>query len=201
MLKIHGKQYLENYARWMLILKFSFSEADLLHADSPDIQDTVNDIGVEVVEDTYEDLKQLERFWVDYQNCRISEIPQRKIDGYKKRGGSLVLSNDTLLEGRFPSKANNPEHLIKTIEGKIDKLNSGNYKKFLHPMLYVFCDTVDLHDSHIQSVIDTVYENSSAMQYERIYIDGFFEIVCCDMKDCKFARAPISQGEQRRKQV
>ena len=59
---IHPKEYLEEYARLSLAEILGFNINALVHSDAPDIQDIENQIGIEVVEDTYQNEKELLRF-------------------------------------------------------------------------------------------------------------------------------------------
>lgn len=196
-MKIKTKYYLEEYAKLMMIYKFDFDESTLIHADSPDIQDDFKKIGIEVVEDTYESEKELERFWVEYGTTPFNDIPTKIIDGYYKRGGSLSVSNNKLSGGSLGiTKNNSPEHLILTIEKKLNKLNGGLYKSFNYYMLYVFTDTVSLFDSHVQMVINKISSSSQKVTFDKIILDGYFELCICDVKSSSFERYEIDKKVQ-----
>lgn len=193
-MNIKTKYYLEEYARLMMIYKFDFDESTLIHADSPDIQDDFKQIGIEVVEDTYESEKELERFWVKYETTPFDDIPTKIIDGYHKRGGSLSVSNNKLSGGSLgTTKNNSPEHLISTIEKKLKKLNDGLYKSFNYNMLYVFTDTVSLFDSYVQTIIDKISSSSRKVTFDKIILDGYFELCLCDMNSSSYERHKIDK--------
>lgn len=186
---IHTKEYMEEYARLSLSEILGFNIATLVHCDSPDIQDFENQIGIEVVEDVYECEKELERFWEKYSNTPVNLIPKKKIDGYYSKKGTLKMEHNQLKGGSLgEEKPNSPKHLILTIRKKISKLNSGNYFAFSTYMLYVFVETISLYDSYVYSIIDEVNKIDVPIKYNKLILDGYFEICYCDMTTRSFSR-------------
>lgn len=186
---IHTKEYMEEYARLSLSEILGFNIDTLVHCDSPDIQDFENRIGIEVVEDVYECEKELERFWEKYSNTSVNLIPKKKIDGYYSKKGTLKIEHNQLKGGSLgEEKPNSPKHLISTIRKKISKLNSGNYVTFSTYMLYVFVETVSLYDSYVYSIIDEVNKIDVPIKYNKLILDGYFEICYCDMTTRSFSR-------------
>lgn len=191
---IHPKEYLEEYARLSLAEILNFNINALVHSDAPDIQDIENQIGIEVVEDTYQDEKELLRFWMKYETTPVDMIPNEKIDGYYKRHGTLKIDNNQLKGGSLgESKPNSPKHLITTINKKLRKLNSGNYAVFKSYMLYVFVDTVSLFDSYVVSVIQEARKTDEKLKYNKLILDGYYELCYCDLETQTFCRYNISK--------
>ncbi len=59
-------------------------------------------------------------------------------------------------------------------------------------MLYVFVETVSLFDSYILSLIEAVNDADYPLKYTRIILDGWFEIVDCDIINQKYRRYNIT---------
>lgn len=192
---IHPKEYLEEYARLSLAEILGFNINALVHSDAPDIQDIENQIGIEVVEDTYQNEKELLRFWMKYETTPVDMIPNKKIDGYYKRHGTLKIDNNQLKGGSLgESKPNSPKHLITTINKKLRKLNSGNYAVFQSYMLYVFVDTVSLFNSYVVSVIQEARKTNEKLKYNKLILDGYYELCYCDLETQRYRRYNISKA-------
>lgn len=169
-----------------------FDILTLDHSDCPDIQDFKHNIGIEVVEDVYEKERELEKFWEKYENVPLIHIPSKQIEGYYKRGGTLTTDSEKLTGGTLgEAKPNSPDHLISKILDKIQKLNSGKYVSFPINYLYVFVNTVSLFDSYIFTMIDEINKTEAKIKYQKIILDGYYELCFCDMERRSFERYDI----------
>lgn len=193
-MKIMSTNYSEKYAKQMLNKILGFNLSYLCHKDKPDLQDFYHNIGIEVTQDVYEDEMQCLRFWNNYEKTPYDKIPQRDIEQYYKNDGQLKIFNNYLIGGKLgKTKENNPNNLIKkTIDKKLKKLNSGNYEIFKYNMLYVFVQTVSLFDSYIVSIIEAVNDAIYPLKYTRIILDGWFEIIDCDIVNKQYYRYDIT---------
>lgn len=192
-MKIMSTNYAEELAKQMLNQILDFDLSTLCHKDKPDLQDFDKKIGIEVTQDVYENEMQCLRFWNRYEKTPYDKIPQKEIDLYYKNLGTLEVSDNRLITGKLgEEKANNPSHLIKTINRKLLKLNSGHYTIFDNNMLYIFVETVNLFDSYIISLIEAVNDADYPLKYTRIILDGWFELCDCDVMNRKFYRHTIT---------
>lgn len=190
---ILSKVMIEQKARRALGDFCNYPIENLNCADKPDLQDIICSYGIEVVEDCYSNERKAERFIEDIQYKPYDEIDPQKIKKLEKLGGSLQAKNNKVVWGSLgPSMPNNPAHLIETIKGKIEKLNSGNYKHFDTYGLYVFVETVSLFDSYVHSVIEEIstVQIEKRLTYDTIYLDGTFEMCVCNMSNKTFIRIP-----------
>ena len=55
-------------------------------------------------------------------------------------------------------------------------------------MLYVFVETISLYDSYVYSIIDEVNKIDVPIKYNKLILDGYFEICYCDMTTRSFSR-------------
>lgn len=191
---IYPNEYLEEYTRLSLAEILDFNINALVHSDAPNIQDIENQIGIEVVEDTYQDEKELLRFWMKYEATPVDMLPNEQIDVYYKRHGTLKIDNNQLKGGSLgESKPNNPKHLITTINKKSQKMNSGNYAVFQSYMIYAFVDTMSLFDSYVSSVIQEVRKTYEKLKYNKLILDGYYKLCYCDLETQKYCRYNISK--------
>lgn len=198
---IYDKVTLEKRARVTLEEVCKYAVDSLICTDKPDLQDVERSYGVEVVEDCYPNEKKAERFIVSVWDKELSEVSLQKIRRFHGLGGLLKQTNGRIVSASLgPSTPNNPAHLIRTIQGKIDKLNNGGYKTFRTYGLYVFVNTVFLFTSYVQGVIEQVSEYQATMdsQYEVIYLDGYYEMYVCDIKTKTFSRIEMNQKTRER---
>lgn len=161
----------------------------LEHKDKPDIHHKSGKIGIEVVQDCYPNEKMSEsdvrRIW----EMPYNQIPEYIVGRIKKAGGSLVVENNRIKMAHLGIQTpNNPEHLIETIKKKIDLLKKKRYKYFDIYELYVFVDTVSLFESYVVQVMQEITEYDVKLPYSKIYLDGYFEICICELKNSKYKR-------------
>lgn len=197
MIKVHNKYYYEGYARAVLVELQQFNAEKLICTDQPDLQDAVNNVGIEVVRDIFPDDEANTQFWAHYQDSDYSSIPKERITNYENRGGILEVTDEKLIGGSFPQRDNNPENLINTIRKKtVEKLNGGKYKLFKSNMLFVFTETVSLYDSYIKTVMETANHIPVPMHFDHLFLfgetDGAIQLCCCDQKALTYQRISVS---------
>ena len=192
---IYNKKTLENKARLTLCNICNHSLDTLFCDDKPDLQDLTISYGIEVVEDCYPNEKEAERFIQNIWKKTISNIQDYKIEKLKSLGGKLHEEKGLVIGASFQEVPNSPIHLINTIKRKIEKLNNGKYKKFNSYGLYVFVDTVNLFDSFVYSIIETIreYQKNKDYVFKTIYLDGYYKMYICDMEASNFSKKFISQ--------
>lgn len=193
-MKSYNKYYYEKYAQLTLINILGFNDKTLFLDDKPDLQDNSQNIGIEVVQDTYQTEKQLENFWHKYEKTAVDLIPKKQIAGYYKLGGKLTIKENRLCGGALgPSTPNNPEHLIFTIQHKQKKLNAGGYKRFKTYGLFVFVETVfPLFDSYIDTLIKETNSKALPLNYTQLYLFCYYEFILIDMSQQSFKHYDIS---------
>lgn len=180
-----AKQILENVC--------NCPKGKLVCADKPDLQDAIGSCGIEVVEDCYSNEIEAERFVEGIWKKQISEIRPGGIKRLERIGGSIIEENGVVIGASLGKTPNNPNNLIKTIKRKVEKLNGSEYEDFSSYRLYVFVDTVFLFDSNVHNVINVIeeYQNDRERIYEKIYLDGGYEMCICDMRQGIFTRKSI----------
>lgn len=198
------KDYHENRARIVLCDVLKFEKERLIREDKPDLQYDTDAIGIEVVFDCYENEQANMAFVDKYYKSPISAIPCNKLRNYQARGGTYVLENGLFIPRSLGSSTpNNPEHLIETIKKKVDLINKGHYKPFVSNRLYVRVDTVlPPYPSYIYGVISEIKEyiasQSYQIKYDTIYLDGWYEIIVCDMNSESYEKYSISRDLQNK---
>ena len=198
------KNYHENRARIVLCDVLKFEKERLIREDKPDLQYDTDAIGIEVVFDCYENEQANTAFVDKYYKSPISAIPCNKLRNYQARGGTYVLENGLFIPRSLGSSTpNNPEHLIETIKKKVDLINKGHYTRFASYCLYVRVDTVSpLYPSYVCEVISEINEYITSqdyqIKYDTIYLDGWYEIIVCDMNSGSYEKYSISRELQNR---
>jgi hypothetical protein len=195
---MYDKHAIEECARRSLAVICGYPIENIQRKDKPDLQDELHSYGIEVVEDCCQNEREAERFVRSVWNKSCAEIAQDKIERLRKLGGSLREENGLVSGATLGSAANSPDHLIKTIRRKIEKLNGGGYKEFDAYGLYVMTDTVPLFDSYVQSTIEAVGEYQAGRErwFATIYLDGYYEMCICDMQERTFIRKAISREDR-----
>ena len=196
------KNYHEGRAIMVLCRVLNFEEARLKHADKPDIQNEIDSVGIEVVYDCYEDEQANTSFVDKYYKTPIADIPPKTLKKFIDRGGTYTVENGLMISSRIGwSTPNNPEHLIDTIKKKVDLLNKGQYKFFTTYRLYVRVDTVSpIFPSYVDWVINDIKKYSESQNYklsfDTIYLDGWYELLVCDMQKKTYEKYPITRELQ-----
>lgn len=196
---IYDKTILENIARLILARYCNYPIENLVCLDKPDLQDSINSYGIEVVEDCYSSEKEAERFLTSVWNMKYSEIDSKKIERLLKIGGELKEKGDKIFSTSLgKGTPNNPTHLIKTIKKKIIKLNNGGYKIFNNYGLYVYVNTVILQNSYVESIINEISKNQSELKYSKLYLDMHFQLWICDMNKKTYICKSIDRNSRNK---
>lgn len=196
------KDYHENRAKLILCRVLEFDQERLIRKDKPDLQYGTDKIGIEVVFDCYENEQANTSFIDKYYKVPIVEIPINKIRHYQSRGGTYDVENGLFIPKRLGhSMPNAPIHLIETIKKKVHLINKGQYKPFASYHLYVRVDTVSpLYPSYIYGVISEIKEYTTSRDYhikhDTIYLDGWYEIIVCDMNNEAYKTYSITRELQ-----
>lgn len=191
---VKDKYYMEGRARETLIYVCGQNSENLELSDKPDIQNAIDNIGIEVVQDVYEDEMQSEREIAKIWDKPYHSISPKILSYYKRNGRNIIQENDRIKSVSLSEKPNTPEHLISTIQNKINKLNTDSYKKFASYELYVFVDTVTLlgRESLVTKIVNAIANINSELFYKKIYLDCWFELYICDMIQRTWERKDIS---------
>ena len=121
---IYDKKTVERKAKVTIERVCGYTSDSLYCSDKPDLQDIKNSYGIEVVEDCYQKEKRAERFVTGVFHKSIDEVDPRGVKRLMRLGGSITQVDGKVTAASLgPITPNTPEHLIETIQGKIDKLN------------------------------------------------------------------------------
>lgn len=122
--------YSECYAKILLEKLFPGIYFDLLIEDKPDLQSKSQSLGIEITK-AY-DNNELDELWYAYNNGQAKNR-QKVLKRIEALGGKV--DNDIL---RSVGSVDSFTLILKAINKKIEKLNSGNYKKLESTELFVF---------------------------------------------------------------
>ena len=198
--RIQNKREMENRARITLGLILEYDISCLVCKDMPDLQDDVHSVGIEVVEDCYEDERERERCFSGYYGKAIAEIPEDKISRFESNGAKLHTEKGVITRASLgPIRNNDPSHLIETIRKKLVKLNQGHYAQFNRYDLYIFDDTVSLYPSYLETIMDAVGSIEAKKKFSVLYIDGFYKMAVCNLTDG--SRKIVSISEEMRQRI
>lgn len=194
---IKTKDYQEEYARYSLHYACDRDITDLFHLDSPDLQDPVHSVGIEVVNDVYRDEEERERFVEKYWGKPIFELKEREIRLFEQNGAQMKIENGIISSARMSGgKPNHSEHLINTIKGKVDKLNDGHYTVFKRYELYVFVRSTFLDenfDYRVWQTIEAIRMYQRPVSFSTLYLDYWYGICICNMETETFIRKPVTK--------
>ena len=195
---IKSKEYKEEQARRTLHYICDFSLENWEHLDGPDLQNSIDSYGIEVVQDLPKNEQKMTRFVETVWDKLYSEIDEQKVGEFERLGGSFMIENEKIHVASLGERPNAPEHLIGTIKKKIDLLNTGGYRHFEQYDLYVFVGTTLVDEnfpSHVQQVIEQVssYQDSKKLKYGTLYLDQLYVMCICDLKKKSFEWKEISK--------
>ena len=182
---IEDKEYMEELARQTLSYIKEYASSELERKDAPDLQDCINNHGIEVVQDVYENEQETIRFIEAISSTPVSQIPENKLKRLKKRAGVSICNDKIQSVSLSKTSAIDTTHLIETIKQKIDKLNAGNYSKVATCSLYVFVDTVFI-DEYFSSCVEKTLEEirlyTKPLMFKMLYLDYYYGICICDIE-------------------
>lgn len=192
-MKAKNKYYVEEFARQTLHYVCGQSLDTLICADKPDIQDLSGKVGIEVVQDTYENEEVMSHFLNEIRETPFHEVPPEKIERFERFGGHIKVNGDRVGMSDLGETPNTPAHLIETIEKKLETLNKGEYKPFDTYQLYVFVNSVVLFGSasYVDEIIECISTLDMPLSFETLYLDCNFEMYICNMKRKAYKRVEI----------
>ena len=114
-----------------------FSE-HLRYADMPDLQDDIKNIGIEVVRNLRMKQGEAQGFIKEFKNTPEKDIPSAKIDKLKELGFKPFFHDGKLFGIRSETYEINTDGIYETIEKKLNKLQTGNYRIFRSNRLFIF---------------------------------------------------------------
>ena len=193
-----GKDYYEERARQTLHIACGYDIQSLVRADKPDLQDQTNGIGIEVVRDVYEPEEAFTGFVYDLEK-HPEKITEQRLEARRKKGGIIDIENGTITHASLgKTYPNDPNHLIEVIKGKIDKIEQKGYQQFAEYRLYVFVDTMLLHEyceSFIYEVMAQVAKYKTS-PYTVIYLDQQHIFYECNIVSQAMKRIDISKEDR-----
>jgi hypothetical protein len=138
---IHDREkfFYEEHARLSLINLFPerFSNKMIID-DKPDLQDKINNIGVEVTRAMFDDAGEANGFFEKIKGTCINDLDPRKVNNFEKLGNKPLFLNDKI-EGYFaPASWVSDKELIRAFESKLKAVNKGNFTCFESNGLYIF---------------------------------------------------------------
>lgn len=196
MSSIKGKKYMEERARHTLHHVCGVALDEWICADKPDLQSTTNHCGIEVVQDVYENEQEMHHFLETIWGQPLEKVADKKIQRFEECGGSLRIKNGIIQGASLGEKPSYPDHLIETIEKKVDLINRGGYKKFDQYGLYVFVETTFIDKnwrSFVQQTINAImkYQKCHSIKYDVLYLDQLYTLCICDLRKGTFDHKEI----------
>lgn len=200
MIQTQSKKFVEEYARQTLHHLGLYDRSLLIARDKPDLQDNVNSYGIEVVQDCYPEEREFIRRVLDADQTPFSGLDRKKKEYFRSKNIELQIIDDHVAGAYWNNgHPNTPAHLVATIIRKINKLNQGGYAPFDQYGLYVFVDTVSVdehYNSYVRSVLKEVSEYPSERHYSSIYLDYYYGLCVCSVKEQRFQRRSIDQASR-----
>lgn len=186
---LKSKEYVEKQALMTLHYACGFRLDEWKCNDRPDLQNLSEHCGIEVVQDCYPDeweaTRHIEKVW----GHPMSEVADKSLTAFRRAGVQLSETDEKIAGASFPTAPGTPEHLLATIRGKFQKLNSGAYPGFHDLGLYVFVDTTFI-DRAFRSNIAQIMEEISGWHYpstfHTLYLDQVYLLCICDLRNQKF---------------
>lgn len=191
MSSIKSKNYMEEKARHTLHHVCGVALDEWICADKPDLQSTTNHCGIEVVQDVHKSEQEMHHFLETIWGQPLEKAADKKIQRFEEYGGSLTVKDDIICGASLGVTPNDPNHLIQTVQRKIDLINRGGYQTFEHYGLYVFVETVIIDEhfsSNVRQVMDVVIarQKECPIKYDVLYLDQHYTLCVCDLIQKKF---------------
>lgn len=198
MIQTKNKKFVEEYARQTLHYLGLYDRSLLLPSDKPDLQDTANSCGIEVVQDCYPEEREFIRRVLDADHVPFSTLDRKKKEYFRNKNIELKIVGDHVVGAYWNNgHPNEPSHLCKTIIRKINKLNQGGYVSFDNYGLYVFVDTVAIDEqfnSYVRTVMKRAAQYPSERSYSTLYLDYYYGLCLCSVRENRFRRKPIDEA-------
>ena len=146
-----------------------YDEKTLFVSDSPDLQDTITNIGIEVrhvmnkidgknnalVQSNYNSQRSIEE-----KNIALKKM---NVDGINLDLGFMHIFCDGRLRDMKDFYEHQVREFVNAYEDKLCKLNSGNYKMFKENNLFLFCDYYN--KEQIDEALKNLSQNLKAGKY------------------------------------
>lgn len=165
-------RYEECYAKVFLEYFYPNEFCNLIIQDKPDLYDSKNDVGIEVVEAEEQRKKEAVKLWYTMpyvsEQEKVKNKDRMKQLGEEYMGGFQVWST-ILYDKDIDSKPFNA--LYDALNRKLQKLKNGNYKSCKSYELFVYSELMirkEWHRKMLARLIDISTKYSS--KYERIHI-------------------------------
>lgn len=167
-------RWIECFAK-LVIEKYSSNNiSDLNIIDKPDLQNLVNEIGIEVTSAANKEDQEMDNLYslLDYNLVKNSRKVINKIETL---GGKI--SNGILIH---PGRYRDLNKIYESLSNKLDKLNGKNYKKFKTNSIIIFDDNLILNKEYNQIInkfndISSRYKVKFNVIYLYIYGYKFIE--------------------------
>ncbi len=186
-MKIGSKEYYEKYAKISLVYVYNKKLINAELKDKPDIQDKVNDIGIEVTrsELNQECLADSISNKMFGKKLSIEEIKLRVSNEFKTFNGALGKIEGVNFISPFNGMIDYKtklDRIVCAIESKTEKFKE-NYIKFNENDLYIFTNDSCITYSDIEKVINDIkIENCP---FDVIFINCIDKIYICKNKQIK----------------
>ena len=146
----YGKKYYEKYAGLTLDIIFPKFKNNWCYLDKPDLQNEINDIGIEVTMAKSQTIGKIEAYGYEHLGNKVS---QKEIDNF--RGEFFIDKKTSKVYAFSPTKGLVTHKHIENIQGALQKKKlkfaSNEYKKYKQNGLYIFLVCV-LNKNEINSL-------------------------------------------------
>lgn len=165
-------RYEECYAKEFLEFLYPNKYKDLAIRDKPDLYDSINDVGIEVVEAENERKKEAVKLW--YTMLYVSENKKQQNKERMKQLGEEYSEPIQIWQSDDYSKGLDSEPfvvLFDSIKSKLEKLNDGNYKVCKRYELFVE-SLMEFRKNLWEEVLEKLVSMSSEyrLRYDIIYV-------------------------------
>lgn len=138
---MYDKYYFEEYARLTLKFVFPYPQENFFCADKPDIQNKINEIGIEVTRTESKTIIEREKYGSRFMGKKPTE---KEIKNF---GGEFLFHENGTVHGFSPTMGMADPHVFEDISFalKAKKKKFGSYKKFKKMGLYCFNNWFDVN--------------------------------------------------------
>ena len=176
-----------------LVLQFvdPCSYSGLNFGDKPDLFDCSKDLGVEVTQAIPPNNQEADALYAKFQREKDEQKRERLASRIEQVGGELC---DWGLFG--PNGTDNFDLIIKAFATKLNKLNSGSYKPFLHNHLYIRANICASNAMLVDALSRFTGINNKKTPFERIIISVPGRNYDFNLMEQSFAEYPFGFQEQ-----